>query len=276
MGSDTVARALRRAADDDDVRAIVFRIDSAGGSYVASDVIRREVVRARRGGKPVIVSMGNVAGSGGYFAAAPASRIVAQPGTLTGSIGVAAGKVVTEGLWEKLGVSWDHVAGNTNATFWSAIRDYDPAQRQRLERLLDTVYDDFVSRVAEGRELPREQVLAAAKGRVWTGADAKDRGLVDQLGGYAATLEAVREATGIAPEAAIRLRPFPRPKSTLGLLAEALTGEKGAASRSLAAGLFGSLFGRAAERLAPLVGGPWAGPAGRRGLLEMTLPDRLH
>ena len=272
MGSDTVARALRRAADDDEVRAIIVRIDSAGGSYVASDMIRREVVRARRRGKPVVVSMGNVAGSGGYFVAAPANRIVAQPGTLTGSIGVAGGKVVTEGLWEKLGVSWDHVAGNTNATFWSTVRDYDPAQRQRLAHLLDAVYDDFVSKVAEGRGLSREQVLAAAKGRVWTGADAKDRGLVDELGGYAATLEAVREAAGIEPDAAIRLRPFPRRKSTLRLLAEELTGDEDAEIRSLARGL----FGRAAEHLAPLARPPWGDLAGRRGVLEMKLPHRLR
>ena len=272
MGSDSVARAFRRAADDGTVRAIIFRIDSAGGSYVASDVIRREVVRARRSGKPVVVSMGNVAGSGGYFVAVPANRIVAQPGTLTGSIGVAAGKVVTEGLWEKLGVSWDHVAGNPNATFWSAVRDYDPAQRQRLEHFLDAIYDDFVSKVAEGRELSREQVLAAAKGRVWTGADAKALGLVDELGGYAATLQAVREAAGIAPDAAIRLRPFPRRKSTLRLLADELTGDEDAGIRSLATGLFRG----AAERLAPFAVPPWGDPAGRRGLLEMKLPHRLR
>ena len=272
MGSDSVARAFRRAADDDDVRAIIFRIDSPGGSYVASDVIRREVARARRRGKPVVVSMGNVAGSGGYFVAAPANRIVAQPATLTGSIGVAAGKVVTEGLWEKLGVSWDHAAGNTNATFWSSVRDYDPAQRLRLEHLLDVVYDDFVSKVAEGRKLSREEVLAAAKGRVWTGADARERGLVDELGGYDATIRAVREAAGIAPDAAIRLRPFPRRKSTLRLLVDELAGDEGAELRTSAHGLLRG----AVERLAPLAGWPWGDLAGRRKVLEMKLPDRLR
>ncbi len=273
MGSDSIARAFRRAADDDEVKAIIFRVDSPGGSYVASDVIRREVLRARRRGKPVIVSMGDVAGSGGYFVAAPADRIVAQPATLTGSIGVAGGKVVTRGLWEKLGVSWDQVAGNTNATFWSAIEDYDPVQRARLEGLLDTVYDDFLSKVAEGRNLTREQVSAAAKGRVWTGADAREHGLVDDLGGYAATLAAVREVAGIAPDAAIRLRPFPRRKSTLRLLAEQLTGEGdaeiGIPARDLLSGTL--------ERLGPPAG--WArsaGLAGRRGLLEMAVPGGLR
>lgn len=273
MGSDTVARAFRRAASDKDVDAIIFRIDSPGGSYVASDVIRREVVRARRRGKPVVVSMGNVAGSGGYFVAAPANRIVAQPGTLTGSIGVAAGKVVTDGLWEKLGVSWDHAAENTNATFWSAVRDYDPEQEQRLEHLLDAVYEDFVFKVGLGRKLSREQVLAAAKGRVWTGADAKDRGLVDELGGYAATLQAVREEAGIAPDAVIHLRPFPRRKSTLRLLAEELTGE-GDVDMGLP---ITHATGKTASRLR-LVGelARLAGLEGSRGLLEMALPERLR
>lgn len=273
MGSDSVARAFRRAADDDEVKAIIFRVDSSGGSYVASDVIRREVSRARRRGKPVIVSMGDVAGSGGYFIAAPANRIVAQPATLTGSIGVAGGKVVIKGLSDKLGVSWDHMAVNSNATFWSAVQDYDPGQQSRLDGLLDAVYDDFVSKVAEGRNLPRERVSAAARGRVWTGADARKQGLVDELGGYATTLAAVREIAGIAPDAAIRLRPFPRRKSTVRLLAEQLTneGDGGIAIPT------SDLLSEALERFGPLAA--WArstGVAGRRGLLEMALPVRFR
>lgn len=273
MGSDSVARALRRAADDESVQAIIFRIDSAGGSYVASDVIRRAVARARRRGKPVVVSMGNLAGSGGYFVTVPANRIVAQPATLTGSIGVAAGKVVIKGLWEKLGVSWDHVAGNSNATFWSATRDYDPAQRQRLERRLDAVYDDFVSKVAEGRGLSREQALAAAKGRVWTGVDAKEHGLVDELGGYAATLRAVREVAGIAPDTAIRLRQFPGRKSMLRLLAEAWADDRETGIRMPAPDLPSDpvrWFGLLARSVASNDSGR------RRGLLEMAPPARIH
>ena len=275
-GSETVAGALRRASDDEDVRAIIFRIDSAGGSYVASDTIRREVERARGRGKPVIVSMGNVAGSGGYFVAAPADRIVAQPGTLTGSIGVAAGKVVSRGFWDKLGVSWDHAAGNSNATFWSSVQDFTPAQTERLDHRLDGIYDDLVAKVAEGRKLSLEQVRAAAKGRVWTGADARERGLVDELGGYAATLRAVREAAGIAPEEAIRLRRFPRRKSTLRLLVEELTLDGGAGvTTPLAAAHAGA--GAGAEGLRAVA--EWArsaGLTGRRGLLEMALPYRLR
>jgi len=273
MGSDSIARAFRRAANDDEVKAIVLRIDSAGGSYVASDVIRREVSRARQRGKAVIVSMGDVAGSGGYFIAAPANRIVAQPATLTGSIGVAGGKVVIKGLSEKLGVSWDHMAVNSNATFWSAVQDYDPGQQSRLDGLLDAVYDDFVSKVAEGRNLPRERVSAAARGRVWTGADAREQGLVDELGGYATTLAAVREIAGIAPDAAIRLRLFPRRKSTLRLLAEELTN---GGHRAIAVPTPDLLTG-ALERFGHLAALARAtGLAGRRGLLEMALPGQLR
>ena len=270
MGSDSVVRAFRRAVEDHEVRAIVFRIDSPGGSYVASDAIRREVARAGRRRKPVIVSMGNVAGSGGYFVAAPADRIVAQPGTLTGSIGVAAGKVVVRGLWEKLGVSWDQVAVNPNATFWSALHDYEPDQWKRLERLLDVVYDDFVAKVAEGRKLPEEDVRRAAKGRVWTGADARERGLVDELGGYAAALRAVREALGLPQDSVLRLRVLPPRKSAVRLLVEELAGDWDADAPVPAAPVW-------SEALTRLAG--WArqtGLTGRPGVLEMELPSRLR
>ncbi len=273
MGSDSLARALRAAARDNQVRAIIFRIDSPGGSYVASDVIRRGVHRARRRGKPVIVSMGDVAGSGGYFIAASADRIVAQPATITGSIGVAAGKMVTRGLWNKLGVTWEEIPGNANATFWSPLQDYGPEQRKRLDHLLDVVYEDFVSKVAQGRGLSPEEVRVVAKGRVWSGVDAREHGLVDELGGYAATLRAAREAASLAPDAAIRLRLFPRRKSTLRLFAEAIA-EHG----KLAAGFpADSLPGRFLEHLGILpYRGRAAGLTERRELLEMPLPERLR
>src|SRR5262249_14198507 len=184
MGSDTVGSAFRSAVDDSDVRAILFRIDSPGGSYVASDTIWREVSRARAAGKPVVVSMGNVAASGGYFVAMPADRIVAQPGTITGSIGVFSGKMILPAFWEKLGVPWDEVHTGTNATMWSSLSDFSPSERARFDAELDRVYDDFTSKAAEGRKLPKERVLEIAQGRVWTGEDALGIGLVDALGGY--------------------------------------------------------------------------------------------
>jgi len=137
MGSDTVAGAIRAAAEDRDVKAILFRVDSPGGSYVASDTIWREVVRARQAGKPVIVSMGNLAGSGGYFVAMAADKIVAEPGTITASIGVLGGKMLTSGLWDKVGLSWDEVHQGENATMFTGTHDFTPAEWGRFQAWLD-------------------------------------------------------------------------------------------------------------------------------------------
>ena len=209
MGSDTVSAAFRSAVEDDDVRAIVFRIDSPGGSYVASDTIWREVSRARAAGKPVIVSMGNVAASGGYFVAMPADRIVAQPGTITGSIGVFSGKMLLGAFFDKLGITFDEVHAGANATMWSSLQDFTPGQKARFEAELDRVYDDFTSKAAEGRKLSKEKVLEIAQGRVWTGEDALGLGLVDALGGYGEALRMVRETLGLKPDAPLRLQSFP-------------------------------------------------------------------
>jgi len=221
MGADTVAAAFRAAADDKSVKAILFRIDSGGGSYVASDTIWREVARAKKAGKPIIVSMGAMAGSGGYFIALPADKIVAQPATLTASIGVFAGKFLTTNFWDKLGISWDEVHTSSNAMVFTGLQDYTPEQWTRFEGWLDRIYDDFTTKVAEGRKLPREKVLEIAKGRVWTGEDAKALGLVDELGGFPVALRLVREAAKLPADAKIKLKLFPRPQSPL----ERLLGE---------------------------------------------------
>jgi protease-4 len=232
MSADVVAHAFRKAVADPKVKAILFRIDSPGGSAVASETIWRETVRARKAGKPVIVSMGDLAGSGGYYVAAGATKIVAQPGTLTGSIGVIAGKVVTRELWEKLGVVWDWVGYGENAGMFSLIEDFTPAQRQRFENELDSVYNTFKSRVEEGRHMTADQVEAIAKGRVWTGEEAKEKGLVDALGGYGTALALAREAAGLPPDAPIELVPFPPQRGALDLLWERLTGEEGGRRQS--------------------------------------------
>lgn len=214
MGSDTVSRAFRDAIDNDSIKAILFRVDSPGGSYVASDTIWRETVRAREAGKPVVVSMGNLAGSGGYFVAMAADRIVAQPGTITASIGVFGGKILTTGFWEKLGISYDGVATNPGATHWSNHVDYDGAGQERLDAGLDRIYEDFTGKVAEGRGLDIERVREIAKGRIWTGEDAVELGLVDELGGYAEALDQVRDILGLEKDAPIRLRRYPAERST--------------------------------------------------------------
>ena len=215
MGSDTVAGAIRAAAADKDVKAILFRVDSPGGSYVASDTIWREVVNARKAGKPVIVSMGDLAGSGGYFVAMAADKIVAQPGTITASIGVLGGKVLISGLWDKVGLSWDEVHQGNNATMFTGTHDYTPAEWARFEAWLDRVYVDFTGKVADGRKLPKEKVLEIAKGRIWSGQDAKNLGLVDELGGYDTALNLARKAANIADGEDVRMIVYPRPKTLL-------------------------------------------------------------
>jgi protease-4 len=215
MGSDTVAGAIRAATEDKDVKAILFRVDSPGGSYVASDTIWREVVRARQAGKPVIVSMGDVAGSGGYFVAMAADKIVAEPGTITASIGVLGGKMLTSGLWDKIGLSWDEVHQGNNATMFTGTHDYTPAEWARFQAWLDRVYVDFTGKVAEGRKLPKEKVLEIAKGRIWSGQDAKNLGLVDELGGYDAALKLAKKAVGVSEGDDVKIVVFPRPKTFL-------------------------------------------------------------
>jgi protease-4 len=218
MGSATVAQAFRDAVEDDEVEAILFRVNSPGGSYVASDTIWRETVRAREAGKPVIVSMGNVAGSGGYFVAMAADAIVAQPGTITGSIGVYGGKLVSRGLWAKAGISFDEVVTGERARIWSSNHDYAEEDWSRIEASLDRIYEDFTGKVAEGRSLSATEVHEIARGRIWTGQDALDRGLVDELGGYRTAMRRVREALDLDQNARLRVEEFPRPRSAFELL----------------------------------------------------------
>ncbi|MBV9859740.1 MAG: signal peptide peptidase SppA [Alphaproteobacteria bacterium] len=210
MSAREITRAFREAERDSDVHAILFRIDSPGGSVVASETIWREIGRARERGKPVVVSMGDLAGSGGYYIAAPADKIVAEPATLTGSIGVVAGKAAVGGLLEKLGITVDHAQFGANAGMFDPTSQFSPQAHQRLETFLDLIYQGFKDHVAAGRHLSADQVEAAAKGRVWSGEDAKARGLVDELGGYAAALRLAKEAANLAPDAAFKLVTFPR------------------------------------------------------------------
>ncbi len=209
MGSDDVCAAIRKAVKAKRVKAILFRVDSPGGSAVASDAIWREVRRAREQGTPVVVSMGNVAASGGYYVAMGADKIVAQPGTITGSIGVVWGKFVTREAWKKLGVDWDSLQVGENADIWSPSHDFDEAGwAKRMESFLDEIYDDFTGKVAESRGMERDAVEAVAKGRVWTGTQAKANGLIDELGGFARALALARDVAELPEGASVKLRPF--------------------------------------------------------------------
>ena len=210
MGADTVAGAINEAIDDDGIQAIVLRINSPGGSPVASEIIGGAVDRAAAEGKPLIVSMGEVAASGGYWIAAGARQIVAQPGTITGSIGVLSGKFDTSELWDDLGVNWGSVQRGRNADMWSPTEGFSVTSANRLDALVDDIYARFLDRVAAGRGMEREAVDAVAQGRVWTGAQAQSRGLVDQLGGLTVALDVARNAAGAAPEAGTDLVILPR------------------------------------------------------------------
>lgn len=210
LGADRIAKAIEDATADKVVKAIVLRIDSPGGSYVASDTIRRAVERAQAQGKPVVASMGNAAASGGYYIALAAERIVAEPATITGSIGVFAGKLYTADFWRRLGVNWDGVPGGSRADLWTQARDYDADERAWLNQTLDRIYDEFVGRVAEARGMTMERARDIAKGRVWTGAEARQRGLVDELGGLDAAIAAARSLAGLKAEGPPHVREFPR------------------------------------------------------------------
>ena len=225
MAATEISRAFRAAVRDAAVRAIIFRVDSPGGSVVASESIWREVVVARERGKPVIVSMGDVAGSGGYYVAAPADKIVAEPATLTGSIGVLAGKLVVSDLFQKLGLSTDSAQISANAAMYSSTSDFSARAHSRLEAFLDETYKGFKDHVAAGRQMTQEAVEAVAKGRVWTGEDAKARGLIDELGGTDTAVRLAREEAKLAPDAAVKLTVFPREKELLETIFDRLLGK---------------------------------------------------
>lgn len=215
-GSDTVSAALRAAAADAAVRAVVIRVDSPGGSAVASETIWREVCRVRDAGKPVIVSMGALAASGGYYVSCPADVIVALPATLTGSIGVLGGKLVVRDLLQRAGVSTAEVAAGAHALMFSSRRPFDDDEQRRLAASLDAIYDDFVGKVAAGRRRPVADIEPIARGRVWTGADARDRGLVDELGGLQDALRIARARADLPDDAPLRPAVTVSPLARLG------------------------------------------------------------
>ena len=207
MGSDTVAAALRSATSDERVRAVLLRVNSPGGSAVASDTIWREVVRTRAAGKPVVVSMSDVAASGGYYISMAADVIVAQPGTLTGSIGVILGKPVFEEAFGRVGITTDSVSVGTGATMFAPTHPFSEDEWQRINTWLDAIYRDFTEKVASGRRMTVERVHEVARGRVWTGADAAQNGLVDELGGMSAAADIARRRAGLPASAPLRVYP---------------------------------------------------------------------
>lgn len=220
MGADTLAQAFRDAAADEDVAAIVFRIDSPGGSALAADLIWQAADAARER-KPVIVSMSDVAASGGYYVAAPATKVVADPGTITGSIGVVMAKPNIRGLLAKLGVNTVELQRGEMASMLSLNESFTPAQLKRLRATMDAVYDLFLERVASGRSLDKARVNEVGRGRVWTGMQAQERGLVDELGGFLVAINAAKQAAGIPVDERVALSFYPRQKPLLARLGKA-------------------------------------------------------
>ena len=209
IGSDGLGASLRAAREDDDVRAVVLRVDSPGGSYVASDALRREVLRLRESGRTVVASMGSVAASGGYYITMPADAVLASAGTITGSIGVLAGKQVIRDALERFGVRIESVSVGRQAEMFSAQREFTDDEWRRLEAWLDRVYADFTGKAAHDRRMDVERLREVAKGRVWTGADAREHGLVDELGGLDEAIDLACDRAGLRRKD-VELRTLPK------------------------------------------------------------------
>jgi protease-4 len=216
VAGDTFAHAIRSAIDDESVKAILVRIDSPGGSALASDQILDALRKARAAGKPVVVSMGSLAASGGYYIALAADRIVAEPGTLTGSIGVVFGKVAIGKSLQLAGLQGREIGIGKNALLLSGLEPWTDAQLAEINQQADMIYTDFTRKVAEGRHLPLARVQEIARGRVWTGADAKERGLVDRLGGFWTAVEEVKRLAGMDPKARVTFRTYPQNRGFFG------------------------------------------------------------
>jgi protease-4 len=225
-GSETLVEYIRQARHDSAVRAIVLRIDSPGGSATASDAIWRELMIAKneRADRPLVASMSDLAASGGYYIAMPAQVIVAQPSTLTGSIGIFGGKFVTGGVYEKLGAHIDSTSIGRHAEINSPARRYDPEELKKLQEQLQAFYDQFVEKVADSRHSTPEKIDALAQGRVWTGRQAKENRLVDELGGLDRAIAIAKQRAKIAVESDVEIVVYPPRKSFYELLSEQFSG----------------------------------------------------
>jgi protease-4 len=239
IGAKATYKAFQSAISDPDVKAIVYRVNSQGGSPIASETIYTIIQYAsERSKKPVIISMSDAAASGGYWISIAGSKIVAQPATLTGSIGVFGGKIVLSGLYEKLGLKWGHISTNENATIWSTSESYTPNQWMKVNEWIDQIYEAFTDRVAKARKLTPLQVEKVARGRVWTGEQALALGLVDQLGGLQMAFELARKEANLTPDTPVVI--YPQPLTFMETLAKLFEDKE--ENTFLDTGVFGSLF----------------------------------
>ena len=229
IGSQTVAQWIKKARENKSIEAVVFRVDSPGGTPVGSDVIWKEVILTKKE-KPIVVSMSDVAASGGYWVSMAANKIVAQPQTLTGSIGVYIGKLNLAGFYEKLGITHEKLTYGEKADIYSSFRSLTPEERKLIKKQILWIYDQFLMKVADGRDMTKEQVDKIGKGRVWTGNQAKDLGLVDEIGGLSKAIDLAKELAGIPAEEGVKLVIWPKQVSFW----QALFGKMGAKSEFFA------------------------------------------
>jgi protease-4 len=231
IGSDTLAKAVKDAAADKTIKAIVIRVDSPGGSGLASDIIWHAVDEARQK-KPVVISMGDVAASGGYYISAPASKIVAEPSTITGSIGVVAGKPVVKGLYDWLGITNEYVMRGKNAGMFRETEKFNDDERKKFEAWINTTYQDFIGKVAKGRNMGVDDVDKIGQGRVWTGAQGKNNKLVDEYGGLDRAVEIAKELAKIPADKGVHRVIFPYPQTFLQELLNSGGDEESASSET--------------------------------------------
>jgi protease IV len=224
MAADTFVEAVREAVDDDEVKALLVRIDSPGGSPLASDLMWRALRDARAAGKPVIVSMSDVAASGGYYVACAADTIVSHPSTLTGSIGVFVIRPSLGGLLDKAGVTVETMQRGARADLLFGSQPLTAGAREVLKKDVEGVYEQFVARVAEGRGMEPDAVKKVGGGRVWTGAQALEIGLVDELGGLYEAAVAAKRAIGVKADAPVALKTFPAQKTLAEQLSQLMRG----------------------------------------------------
>ena len=217
MGSDTIIKAIRQAEADKTVKAIVLRVDSPGGSALASDLMWNELKQCK---KPIVASMSDVAASGGYYISMAAGKIYAEPGTITGSIGVVGGKLATRGLWDKIGVKTEVIARGAHSGILTSDEPFSDSERKAMTGLMQDVYDQFVDKALEGRlkagkKMTRKELLDLAGGRVWTGRQAKENGLIDELGTLSDALAAAAKLGGLPADKAPDLLELPKSKGML-------------------------------------------------------------
>jgi protease IV len=251
LGSDTFIKYIRQVRSDASIRAIVLRIDSPGGSAIASDAIWRElaITRDEKPNRPLVVSMADLAASGGYYLAMAAPYIVAQPGTLTGSIGVVGGKLVTGGTWAKAGANIEVVSRGRNAEIESSVRPFNPDERAKVQQGMEDFYYRFVENAARSRHMPIAKLQAVAQGRVWTGRQAKQVGLVDELGGLDRALAVAKQRAGLSPTAEVEVITYPPRRTVFDLLSSSLSD-----SRTELA--LGALLGQEERRVLGLLTAP--------------------